>query len=102
MKIIFLGRKKHAALALKWTVEMGVDVLCVCTDSPNFDFSTKEMAEKLGIPVVSIEEAEKRAMEYPDGIDLVVSYLYWRKIKKPLIDLPRFGCINFHPAILPD
>src|SRR5690606_5587196 len=33
---------------------------------------------------------------------LIVSYLFWRKIKEPLISGPRYGCINFHPAILPD
>ena len=32
----------------------------------------------------------------------MVSYLYWKKIRKPLIEGPKFGCINFHPAILPD
>lgn len=35
-------------------------------------------------------------------IDLVVSFLYWKKIRKPLIDLPKLGCINFHPAPLPE
>jgi methionyl-tRNA formyltransferase len=28
--------------------------------------------------------------------------LYWKKIREPLISTPALGCINFHPAILPD
>ena len=35
-------------------------------------------------------------------IDLVISYLFWDKIKQPLINLAHNGCINFHPAPLPD
>lgn len=33
---------------------------------------------------------------------MVVSYLFWKKIKEPLISEPKYGCINFHPALLPD
>lgn len=102
MKIIFMGRKKYAAEMLQWTVSQGIDVACVCTDSQFSNSPTKLKAESLGIPVVSMEEAEDYIGKHTDEIDLVVSYLYWRKIRKPLIDMPRYGCINFHPAILPD
>jgi len=37
-----------------------------------------------------------------DGIDLVISLLYWKRIRKPLIQLPIIACINFHPAPLPE
>jgi methionyl-tRNA formyltransferase len=36
------------------------------------------------------------------NIDVVISYLFWKKIKKSLITLPKIGCINFHPAPLPE
>ena len=35
-------------------------------------------------------------------VDLVLSFLFWRRIRTPLIALPRIGCLNFHPAPLPD
>ena len=35
-------------------------------------------------------------------IDLVISWLYDKKIKEPFISVPQIGCINFHPAPLPD
>ena len=35
-------------------------------------------------------------------VDLVLSFLFWKRIQAPLIDLPRLGCLNFHPAPLPD
>lgn len=49
-----------------------------------------------------MERAEEYVSTHPGEIDLVVSYLYWRKIRRPLIEGPKLGCINFHPAILPD
>lgn len=102
MKIIFMGRKKYAAEMLQWTVSQGIEVALVCTDSQFSNSPTMLKAQSLGIPVVSMEEAEAYVEAHPGEIDLVVSYLYWRKIKKPLIEGPNFGCINFHPAILPD
>lgn len=36
------------------------------------------------------------------NIDVVISFLFAYRIKKPLIDLPRLACINFHPGPLPE
>ena len=102
MKMIFMGRKKQAADLLKWTVEQGIEVVSVCTDNQFDNSPTAAMAKELNIPVISMEEAEEYVDSHPGKIDLVTSYLYWRKIKKPLIEGPNYGCINFHPAILPD
>ena len=95
-----MGRKKQAAELLKWTVDQNIEEVAVCTDNQFDNSPTTKMANELNIPVISMEEAE----EYSDNheIDLVVSYLYWRKIRKPLIENPKYGCINFHPAILPN
>lgn len=102
MKIIFMGRKKYAAEILEWTINQGIEVALVCTDSQFPNSPTAQKAGSLGIPVVSIEEAENYINKHPDEIDLVVSYLYWKKITKTFIDEPRYGCINFHTAILPE
>lgn len=102
MKIIFMGRKKQSAELLKWTKEQGIEIAYVCTDNQFDNSPTAEQARKMNIPVISMEEAEEYVNNNPGEIDLVVSYLYWRKIRKPLIDGPKYGCINFHPAILPD
>lgn len=100
MKMIFMGRKNYAAELLAWTVKQGIEVVAVCTDNQFPNSPTAAKAKQLGIPVISMEEAE--ALSEREPIDLVVSYLYWRKIRKPLIENPTYGCINFHPAILPD
>ncbi len=102
MKMIFMGRKKQAAELLKWTVEQRIEVVSVCTDNQFDNSPTANMAKELNIPVISMEEAEEYVNTHPGEIDLVSSYLFWRKIRKPLIEGPKYGCINFHPAILPD
>jgi methionyl-tRNA formyltransferase len=33
---------------------------------------------------------------------LVISFLFWKLIREPLVSLGRIGCINFHPAPLPE
>lgn len=100
MNIIFMGRKKYSALLLKWLTAIGVCIDAVVTDSQFSNSPTAAKAKELGIDVVSQAEAENIVLK--KEVDLVVSYLYWNKIKEPLISKPKFGCINFHPAILPD
>lgn len=102
MNIIFMGRKKYAADMLEWTVSMGIGVKFVCTDSNENVSPVEETANKFGISIGSMEDAEKYICNHSKDIDLVVSYLYNRKIREPLIKTPKYGCINFHPAILPD
>ena len=97
-----MGRKKQSAELLKWTQNQGIEIAYVCTDNQFDNSPTAEQAKKMNIPVISMEEAEEYVINHPGEIDLVVSYLYWRKIRKPLIKGPKYGCINFHPAILPD
>jgi methionyl-tRNA formyltransferase len=102
MKILFMGRKKYAAQMLQWTVDAGQTVVGVVTDSDIPNSPTFRMANRLRIPVLSVEEAEQEFLSNHEYADLVILYLYWRKIKEPLISAPKLGCINFHPAILPD
>lgn len=96
MKMIFMGRKLYGAKMLEWSIEQGIDVVAVCSEPNSADNPVIIIAKKHSIPVVSMEEAENIKS------DLAVSYLYSRKIRKPLIENPKYGCINFHPAILPD
>lgn len=100
MKMIFMGRKKYAAECLQWTVSQGIKVVGVVTDSHFANSPTAKKAKELGIPIFSMEEAEEYTLT--NKIDVIVSYLFWQKIRKPLIKKPIYGCINFHPALLPD
>jgi len=101
MKLLFMGRKAYSAQLLEWTAAQGIEIVAVCTDDQFPNSPTAAKARQMGIPVLSMEAAEE-LLEKGTQVDLAVSYLYWRKIRRPLIELPKYGCINFHPAILPD
>lgn len=113
LKIIFLGRRPHSIEALQWLLERGHEVTRVVAPSgsgkevPYWSPRLRDFALARGLRVVSDTdiydelEAGDASSELHDT-DLVVSFLFWKLIKAPLIDLPRYGCINFHPAPLPD
>jgi methionyl-tRNA formyltransferase len=104
VKVLFMGKhKRSAARALEHLVERGFEVAAVVAPDP--EALTHELqrldlaAERHGLPLVpdeSLDEAELR------GLDLGVSFLYWKRIEQPLLTLPRLGFLNFHPAPLPD
>ena len=95
--------KRSAADALDWLVTEGADVAAVVASEP--DRLTHEqqrvdlVAERHGIPVLGVEELYA---DPPRDVDLVISFLFWERIGEPLLSLGRIGCLNFHPAPLPE
>jgi methionyl-tRNA formyltransferase len=57
------------------------------------------VAERHGLPLVADDDLYAQA---PADVDVVISYLFWKRIREPLVSLGRIGCLNFHPAPLPD
>lgn len=104
MRALFLGKnKRSAARALDWLVEQGCEVPAVVAAEPD-DWTHPEqrldlVADRRGLPLVSAEAIYEQPL---DEIDLVISFLFWKRIEAPLIERPRIGCLNFHPAPLPD
>jgi methionyl-tRNA formyltransferase len=99
-----MGKSKRSAVrALDLLVESGAEVVAVVAPEPDRWTRAPQRldlaARRHGLALVS--DAALYA-EPPDGVDVVVSFLYWRLIREPLISLGRIGCLNFHPAPLPD
>ncbi|NBH72687.1 formyl transferase [Clostridiaceae bacterium] len=97
LNILFMGQKDCAAQALEWTIGENQNIKGVITKKGS---SVEKAAHEREIPIITIADAEE--MVRKGNIDLCISVLYWKRIKEPLISGPRLGCINFHPAILPD
>jgi len=112
-----MGRKPGACKGLDYLVQKGIDVVAVVTlPKSSHSIYTDRLADtasNYGIPIASVDDVYRYLNESQckdkayygfslENIDLVISYLFLKRIKKPLIDLPRIGCINFHPAPLPD
>jgi methionyl-tRNA formyltransferase len=95
--------KRSGARALDWLVGEGAEVVAVVADEPD-EFTHEEqrvdlVARRHGLTLVSDEEL---AAAPPEEVDLVLSFLFWKRIREPLLSLGRIGCLNFHPAPLPD
>jgi len=92
-----MGKSKRSSVrALDWLVAHGVDVAAVVAPERS---DLEQSARGHGLRLAS--EAELYA-EPPADVDVVVSFLFWNLIREPLISLGRVGCLNFHPAPLPD
>jgi len=104
-RIILLGRKGVAQAAARLT-EQGIALPLIIMPREEADRMPRNISKKNGMSVVHDDSVVYEMIAKRDkkvqGIDLVVSYLYWKKIRQPLIDIGRAGCINFHPAPLPD
>ncbi|WP_078428914.1 formyltransferase family protein [Alkalihalobacterium alkalinitrilicum] len=114
LRIILMGKKIWAAKALNYLISSGHEIVAVVARNPSEELDCKnnkslfEVAQENNIPTLSITELYEW-IEFPEKslidlneIDLVISYLYWAKIKKSLLEVPKIGAINFHPAPLPD
>ena len=104
MRAVFMGKSKRSAVrALDWLVANGVEVAAVVAPEPDRwtrDPQRLDLAARgHGLPLAS--EAGLYA-EPPGDVDVVISFLFWNLIREPLISLGRIGCLNFHPAPLPD
>lgn len=108
MRAVLMGKHKRSTVgALEHLVRRGVEVVAVVAppeaggadDSQRLDLG----ADRHGIALCGDEELYARVErgELAD-VDLVLSFLFWKRIRKPLIELGRIGCLNFHPAPLPD
>ena len=95
--------KRSAARALGFLVAQGADVAAVVAPEADAESADSQrldlVAEQNGLRLAG--EAELYA-DPPEDVDVVVSFLFWRLIREPLISLGRIGCLNFHPAPLPD
>jgi methionyl-tRNA formyltransferase len=112
MKVIYLGKNKPKVIeSLDFLINSQINVsivVCKCNNKyENCDLCKK--AEELGIFHCSDDELysiisnkKSKHKKLIQNIDLIISYLFWKKIKLPLLHLPKIGCVNFHPAPLPD
>ena len=99
-----MGKSKRSAVrALDLLVERGAEVIAVVAAEPdpwNREPQRLDLAAgRHGLAL--LPEAELYATP-PDDVDVVVSFLYPRLIREPVLSLGRIGCLNFHPAPLPD
>ena len=115
MRVVLMGRKPAASECLKYLIQKRIDVAAVVAEAKgeivHWSPRLLDTAVHYGIPTATdIELYDYLAKPNRttkgnfnlDNIDLVISLTFRNKIKKPLIDLPKIGCLNFHPGPLPE
>jgi methionyl-tRNA formyltransferase len=106
VRAVFMGKnKRSAAGALEHLVEAGCDVVAVVAAQADPLTRPEQrldlVAERHGLPLVADEDLYSGSVDL-EGVDLVLSFLFWKRIREPLLSAPRIACLNFHPAPLPD
>lgn len=113
LNIILLGRKSWSSKALLFLRERGHKVAAVVGRQPDKELDSSkgslvQLAKEYNILTPTPAElyswfnAPSISPVPIEKIDLIISYLFWQKIKQPLLSVPKLGAINFHPAPLPD
>jgi methionyl-tRNA formyltransferase len=112
MRIVFMGSPEFAVPSLKALVEAGHEVLAVYAQPPRpagrgkaeRKTAVHERAEQLGIEVRTpktlrdpVEQERFRALD----ADYAVVAAYGLILPKPILDAPKYGCINVHASLLP-
>jgi len=110
MKIIFIGTaefgipslekliaKNYQILAVVTSVDKKIGRKQILTSSP-----IKQAADKWQVPVLQLEKIRNFKLEISNlQPDLIIVVAYGQILPKSILDLPKFGCINIHPSLLP-
>ncbi len=112
LRILFMGTSAFAVAPLEALIHRNFQVVAVYTqpDRPagrgRFLSSSpvKETALRLKLPVVqptSLKDAEVVAQLIDFHPDVIVVAAYGQILPQPVLDIPKYGCINLHPSLLP-
>ena len=111
IRIVFMGSPDFSSPSLR-ALAQAYQVVGVVTQPDRASGRGRELkappvkllAQELGIPVIQPEKLKQpEAMEQLRAWqpDLIVVAAFGQILKKDVLDLPRFGCVNVHASLLP-
>jgi len=112
VRIVFMGTPSFAGPALRLLKSNGYEIAAVYTqpDRPagrgcKVSFSpVKQIALELGLKVVQpVSLKKEEAFEELKSFapDAIVVAAFGQILNRAVLDLPRYGCVNIHPSMLP-
>ena len=112
LRLVFMGTPDFAVSALDAILEAGHEVIAVYTQPPRpAKRRQKEQpspvqirAEKKGFKIrtpVSLSGGQEQEVFAALGADVALVAAYGLLLPKPILEAPRFGCINIHASLLP-
>lgn len=112
MKIIYIGSSGPLSLLpLQYLIDSNHQLLAVAIDNNHSDFSiinkTSDTIESLAfnknIPVIKLDkdysQAASKIQSYKP--DVIIVSCYSRKLPESITSIPKLGCFNIHPSLLP-
>ena len=110
LKIIFIGTPEFGAIILEKLVNSEYKPVLVVT-APDKPVGRKQIitppptkisAQKHNIPVLQPEILANSKSEILNSKpDLIVVAAYGQILPKEILEIPKFGCLNVHPSLLP-
>ncbi|MEM0968489.1 MAG: methionyl-tRNA formyltransferase [Verrucomicrobiota bacterium] len=113
LSTLFLGTGDIGLPSLQWLIDSPACDLLAVYCQPDRPFGrkmtlhppeTKVLAQEHGVPVhqpESLRNAEDRDHLLSFEPDLIVVMAYGQILRRAIIDLPAYGCINLHASLLP-
>ncbi|MGR3291205.1 MAG: methionyl-tRNA formyltransferase [Paracoccaceae bacterium] len=112
MKVIFMGTPDFSVPALNAVIRAGHEVVAVyCQPARPAGRGKKDRASavqkragELGLTVCtpkSLRDGEAQAEFSRFGADVAVVVAYGLILPQPILDAPKFGCLNIHASLLP-
>ncbi len=107
MKVLLMANNWGGVRVLDFLQEYGEDIVGLVIHNPNKRKYTGELVMKSGLPNKKILTARELRLE--KGIetvkkmkpDVIVCAFFHYLLKQPIIDIPKYGCVNIHPSFLP-
>lgn len=107
-KIIFVGTPKFGAIILEELVKNNYKPVLVITssDKPVGRKQTltpppvKLIAQKYNIPLFQTEKIQESDLKNLKP-DLIISAASKQILPKEILEIPKYGCLNVHPSLLP-
>ncbi|MHC0051884.1 methionyl-tRNA formyltransferase [Actibacterium sp. D379-3] len=112
MRVVFMGTPEFSVPVLDALVAAGHDIACVYCQPPRPAGRGKKdrpspvqaRAAALGLPVrhpARLRDEQAQAEFAALRADVAVVVAYGLILPQPVLDAPRFGCLNIHASLLP-
>lgn len=107
-RIIVFGCQQIAVDCINNIIKAGGQIVALVTYELPLDkvygyASVYEIAKKYKIPIYEPDKIDKKFIKQIEEInpDLILSVYYRKIFPKALIKIPKLGCVNIHPSLLP-
>ncbi|MDO8663549.1 MAG: methionyl-tRNA formyltransferase [Candidatus Wildermuthbacteria bacterium] len=110
LKIIFIGTPEFGATILKGLIDAKYRPVLVITETDKpvgrkqiiTPPPTKILAQKYNIPLLQPERIENCKLKIENlKPDLGIVAAYGQILPRNILDIPKYGCLNVHPSLLP-